>query len=147
MNRKRSESKILFSSIDTAVFIVIVLLLAIVLSDALTTGWHRGGVSVDLAKVRHPTLMPNADKWDAMVIAIMRDGSVYFDSDRSFTDNLPFRIQDRLRDRGVERKIYTKADARAKYGTLKRALDAVHSAGIEEVGLLVEELRPRVTAQ
>jgi biopolymer transport protein ExbD len=142
MSRKRSESKILFSSIDTAVFIVIVLLLTIVLNDALTSGWgHRHGVNVDLAEVRHPTLMPNAEKWDAMVIAIMRDGSVYFGSDCSPIDNLPLKIQDRLRDSGVERKIYIKVDARAKYGTLKRVLDAVHSAGIEKVGFLVRASR------
>jgi biopolymer transport protein TolR len=116
MSRKRSESQILFASIDTAVFIVIVLLLAIVLSDALTSWLHRGGVNVDLVKVHHPTLMPNAEKWDAMVVAIMRDGSVYFGSDRSPIDNLPFKIQDRLRDSSVERKIYMKVDARAKYG-------------------------------
>ena len=71
----------------------------------------------------------------------MFKGTKESSTDRTPIDNLPFKIQDRLRDSGVERKIYMKVDARAKYGTLKLVLDAVHSAGIENVGFLVQVSR------
>jgi len=34
-------------------------------------------VNIDLAKVNDPTAMPDADKEDAVVVAVTRDGKVY----------------------------------------------------------------------
>jgi biopolymer transport protein ExbD len=86
--------------------------------------------------------MPNADRWDALSVAVARDGNVYFGTDKLPPEQWTPWIRDRLRDRSVERKIYLRADARAKYGAVKGVLDAIHSAGIEQVAFLVDERQP-----
>jgi biopolymer transport protein ExbD len=71
------------------------------------------GVSADLPKVLHPVSMPGANREDAMKITILRDGKVYFGSDQTNLADLPTKIQKRLKDREVERKVYVVADMRA----------------------------------
>jgi biopolymer transport protein ExbD len=76
-----------------------------------------------------------------MQVTITRDNKVYFGSDRVSLINLPVKIQDRLKDRDVERKVYVSADMRARWGTVKMVLDQVRSAGILRVAFLVNQRR------
>ncbi len=41
--------------------------------------------------------------------------------------------------------VYFRADARAHYGTVMDAIDAVRTAGVEEVGMLTEQQQPTMT--
>ena len=41
--------------------------------------------------------------------------------------------------------VYFRADARAHYGTVMDAIDAVRTAGVEEVGMLTEQQQPSST--
>ena len=43
---------------------------------------------------------------------------------------------------GSERKVYLKADARAKYANVERAIGLIRQSGIQEVALLAED-RPQ----
>jgi biopolymer transport protein TolR len=99
-------------------------------------------VSAALPKVLHPIPMPGADREDAMMLMITRDGKVYFGSDQINVADLPAKIQDRLKDRDVERKVYVKADMRARWGGVKLAMDGVRSAGIARVAFLANEGPP-----
>jgi biopolymer transport protein ExbD len=104
------------------------------------------GVSADLPKVSHPISMPGALREDAMKVTITRDGKVYFGSDQVNITNLPVKIQDRLKDREVERRVYVVADMRARWGAVKQVLDAIRSAGIIRVAFLADQGRsPIVT--
>src|SRR5580698_7299779 len=62
---------------------------------------------------------------------------VYFGSDRINVINLPAKIQDHLKDREAERKVYIVADMRARWSNVKMVLDGVRSAGILRVAFLV----------
>jgi biopolymer transport protein TolR len=73
-----------------------------------------------------------------MVIAVMRTGDVYFVADRIPPDQLDFKIRKQLA-LGSERKVYSNADARAKYGRVPEVLDAIRSAGVENVGFLATQ--------
>jgi len=42
---------------------------------------------------------------------------------------------------GAERKVYLRADARAKYGDIKATLALIREAGIQDVALIVEQAR------
>jgi biopolymer transport protein ExbD/biopolymer transport protein TolR len=86
--------------------------------------------------------MAGADREDAMVIAVMRDGAVYFGSDKVQPSQLPSKILDRLRDHTVERRVYIRADARVWSRTVKEVLDGVRSAGVERVAFLVDQRGP-----
>ena len=76
-----------------------------------------------------------------MKVAILRDGRVYFGTDRVDAAALQCKIAERLKDRGAERKVYIVADARAKWGAVKVVLDGVRSAGILRVAFLVDQRR------
>jgi biopolymer transport protein TolR len=43
-------------------------------------------VSVDMAKVDNPTAMPDADKEDAIVVAITRDGGVFLGQNKVISE-------------------------------------------------------------
>ncbi|HKV80999.1 MAG TPA: biopolymer transporter ExbD [Candidatus Sulfotelmatobacter sp.] len=132
----------LFSDFNTPQFACVTsLVMFIPLLVLLTwpTPYHHG--SVDLARVHHPVSMPAADREDAMTVVVTRDGKVYFAVEQVNPTDLPQKIADRLKDHSVERKVYIKADMRARWGTVKQVLDAVHAAGLMRVAFLVDQKR------
>lgn len=93
--------------------------------------------SLDVAKVSHPTDLRGALREDALLVAVQRDGNVWFGSSRIEPDYLAMAIRGRLTE-GTERKVYIRADARAKYGTVVAVLQSVRSAGVEDVAFLLD---------
>ncbi len=96
------------------------------------------GISVDMAKVNNPTPMEDADKEDALLVSVMRDGTVYFGADKVTVDSLTGKVKDRLTNK-VNKEVYLKADARAHYGKVVEVVDAVRAAGVDDLGLLTEQ--------
>jgi biopolymer transport protein ExbD len=103
------------------------------------------GVSVDYAKVNNPIPMQDADKEDALLISVMRDGTVYFGSDKIAVDSLTGKVKDRLINR-TNKEVYLKADARAHFGNVVQVVDAVRAAGVDDLGLLTEQKKSTPTA-
>jgi biopolymer transport protein ExbD len=93
---------------------------------------------VDLAKVNNPERMPDAEKEDAMVVSVMRDGTVYFRSDRIPVDQLTQKVKDRLVSQ-QDKRVYVKADARARFGAVVAVVDNVRAAGVDDLGLLTDQ--------
>jgi biopolymer transport protein ExbD len=93
---------------------------------------------VDLAQVNNPERMPDAEKEDAMVVSVMRDGTVYFRSDKIAVDLLTQKVKDRLASQ-QDKRVYVKADARAKFGAVVAVVDNVRSAGVDQLGLLTDQ--------
>ena len=104
------------------------------------TAIPRDGVSADLPKVWHPKPMPGARREDALTVDILRDGMIYFGHGPTKPDDLPAQIRERVRW-GAEKKIYIRADGRARYGTVLEVLDAIHSAGVERIAFLAYQRR------
>jgi len=98
------------------------------------------GVSADLPKVWHPIPMRGANREDALIVSILRDGTIYFGTDKTRPGDLPAQIREGVR-RGAEKKIYFRADARVRYQTVLAVLDAVRSAGVEKIAFLVYQRR------
>jgi biopolymer transport protein TolR len=130
-----------FNNLQFAGVLGMVLFVILLLFMADTAPDQHRAISVDLPKVAHPTPMRGADREDAILVAITRDGQLFFGNDRITTDSLTDRIQEHLKVRGVERKVYIKADMRAKWGGIKEVLDAVRSAGIIRVAFLADQRR------
>jgi biopolymer transport protein ExbD len=55
-------------------------------------------------------------------------------------DQLPNKIRAGIKQ-GSENKIYIRADALCRYGTVKQALDAIRDAGVENVAFLADQRR------
>lgn len=96
------------------------------------------GAGTDLPRVDHPIRMPGADREDALVVAIMRDGHIFFGSGCVTAGELPGKIREGL-SQGAERKVYIRADARARYGTVSAVLDGIRVAGVPRIGILVDQ--------
>jgi|SRR5208282_4788743 len=140
--QKAHRSLKLFSSVDTTAFasILVVLVFVVWIAQAASYNPHHG-VSADLPHASHAVPMPGAARDDAMRVIILRDGKVYFGTDRIGSSDLARRIQDRLKDREVERKIYITADQRVGWGTVRAVLEQVRSAGILRIAFLAEQRR------
>ena len=131
----------LFSDFNTLQFaavtsLVVFIILLVFLVHA--KPFHTGSV-VDLPRVDHPVSMPSANREDAMVVYVLRDGKVYFVAEQVRPADLAEKIADRLRDRSVEKKIYFKVDMRADWRAVKPALNSVRSAGILRVAFPADQ--------
>jgi biopolymer transport protein ExbD/biopolymer transport protein TolR len=133
---KREEGKKVNSNINVTPMVDVMLVLLIIFM--VITPMLQKGVSVDLAKVNSPAAMPDADKEDALIVAVMRDGKLFFGNDRIEADQLTQKIKDRLANR-VDKRVYVRADARAKYGSVVEVVDNVRAAGVDDLGLLTDQ--------
>jgi len=123
---------------DINVTPLIDVLLVLLIIFMVITPMLQKGVSVDLAKVNSPAAMPDADKEDALIVAVMRDGKLFFGNDRIEADQLTQKIKDRIANR-VDKRVYVRADARAKYGSVVDVVDNVRAAGVDDLGLLTDQ--------
>jgi biopolymer transport protein ExbD/biopolymer transport protein TolR len=133
---KRNEGAKVNSDINVTPMVDVMLVLLIIFM--VVTPMLQKGVSVDLAKVNNPEQMQDADKEDALVIAVMRDGKVYFGNDQIAPDQLTGKIKDKLANR-VDKRVYVRADARAKFGSVVEVVDNVRAAGVDDLGLLTDQ--------
>ena len=133
---KRNEGAKVNSDINVTPMVDVMLVLLIIFM--VITPMLQKGVSVDLAKVNSPAPMPDADKEDALIVAVMRDGKVYFGNDQIAPDSLTEKVKDKLANR-VDKRVYVRADARAKYGSVVDVVDNVRAAGVDDLGLLTDQ--------
>src|SRR5580704_8484961 len=133
---KRNEGAKVNSDINVTPMVDVMLVLLIIFM--VITPMLQKGVSVDLAKVNNPESMPDADKEDALIVAIMRDGKVYFGRDQISPDQLTDKIKDRLASR-TDKRVFVRADARAKFGSVVEVVDNVRAAGVDDLGLLTDQ--------
>jgi biopolymer transport protein TolR len=133
---KRNEGAKVNSDINVTPMVDVMLVLLIIFM--VITPMLQKGVSVDLAKVNNPTPMTDADKEDALIVAIMHNGKVFFGNDQVDPDQLTDKIKDRIANR-TDKRVYIRADARAKYGSVVQVVDDVRAAGVDDLGLLTDQ--------
>ena len=133
---KRNEGAKVNSNINVTPMVDVMLVLLIIFM--VVTPMLQKGVSVDMAKTDAPIPMADADKEDALLIAVMRDGTVFFGSDKTPPDQLTNKVKDKLANR-VDKRVFIRADARARYGAVVDVVDNVRAAGVDQVGLLTEQ--------
>jgi len=98
------------------------------------------GVSVDLAKTKNPIAMQAADKSDAIIVAVTRDGKTYLNTTQVPPEDLPPKVKDLLTNR-LDKTVFIKADARARYEKVVDVVDNLRAAGVDNVGLLTEQIQ------
>ena len=138
---KRNEGAKVNSNINVTPMVDVMLVLLIIFM--VITPMLQKGVSVDLAKTDSPIAMQDADKEDALIVAIMRDKTVFFGSEKTPVDQLAGKVKDKLANR-QNKEVFIRADARAPYGAVTEVVDNVRSAGVDQVGLLTEQRKQGV---
>ena len=98
------------------------------------------GVSVNLVKTKNPIAMAAADKDDAVLVSVTRDGKVYLQSKPYTPDDLPAKVKDLLTNK-LDKTCYIKSDMRAKYDLVVKVIDNLRAAGVDQVGLLTEQIK------
>jgi biopolymer transport protein ExbD/biopolymer transport protein TolR len=96
------------------------------------------GVSVTLPKTDNPIPMKAADKSDAIVVAITKDGKVFLNVDQVSADQLAPKVKDLLSGR-TDKTVFVKSDARAKYQAVLDVVQNLQAAGVDQLGLLTEQ--------
>jgi len=129
----RNEGSKVNSNINVTPMVDVMLVLLIIFM--VITPMLQNKVQVDMAKVDNPIPMPDADKEDAIVVAITRDGGVFLGQNKVATSELGGLVRDKLADT-PGKEIFVRADARAQFRGVEDAIDAVRTAGVDEVGLL-----------
>ncbi len=94
--------------------------------------------SVDLASTDNPRDMKDADKDDAIVVAITSDGTIYMGNTRIQKEEITGQVKDRISTR-LDKTVYVKSDSRAKYGRVVEVVDEIRSAGVDQLGLLTQK--------
>jgi len=93
---------------------------------------------VDLAMTNNAHEMKDADKDDAIVVAVTKDGSIYLKNVKTQKENITDQVKDAISNR-LDKTVYVKSDARAKYGDVVAVIDEIRSAGVDQLGLLTEK--------
>jgi biopolymer transport protein ExbD/biopolymer transport protein TolR len=118
-------------------------MLVLLIIFMVVTPMLQKGVSVELAKTKNPLDMKEADRDDAVLVAITRDGKFYLGQDKIELDALAAKVNDLLLTR-LDKKVFVKSDLRAKYGDVVKVVDNIRNAGVDQIGLLTERLDDQV---
>jgi biopolymer transport protein ExbD/biopolymer transport protein TolR len=113
------------------------IMLVLLIIFMVVTPMLQKGKQVDLARTDNAKDMQDADKDDAIVVAVTRDGNIFLGSNRITKEEIMPQVKDRISNR-LEKVVYVKSDARAKYGDVVAVVDEIRSAGVDQVGLLTE---------
>jgi len=100
------------------------------------------GVTVDMAKTHNPIPMQAADKTDAVIVAVQRDGKTYLNTTQTPPDQLTAKVKDLLTNR-LDKEVFVRADQRAKYQIVLDVVQGLQGAGVDQVGLLTEQIQDR----
>jgi biopolymer transport protein ExbD len=113
------------------------IMLVLLIIFMVVTPMLQKGKQVDLVRTDTARDMQDADKDDAIIVAITRDGNIFLGTTQMHKDDLTEQIKDRISNR-LDKTVYVKSDARAKYGDVVAVVDEIRSAGVDQLGLLTE---------
>ncbi|HEY9141699.1 MAG TPA: biopolymer transporter ExbD [Bryobacteraceae bacterium] len=116
---------------------LVLLIIFMVITPMLTHG-----VSVDMVRTQNPIPMQAADKSDAVLIAVTRNGGVFLNNTKVTPDELAPKVKDMLTNR-LDKECFIRADQRAKYQTVLDVVQNLQSAGVDQVGLLTEQIEAK----
>jgi biopolymer transport protein ExbD len=125
------------SDINVTPMVDIMLVLLIIFM--VVTPLLQKGTSVDMAKTKNPREMREADRDDAIIVAVTRDGNIFLHDEKLSKDKLNEKIKDLLQNR-MDKTVYVRSDRRAKYGGVVDVVDIVRASGVDALGLLTARI-------
>ena len=132
----RNEGAKVSSNINVTPMVDVMLVLLIIFM--VITPMLQKGVSVDMAKVNNPTQMPDADKEDAIVVAITRDGDVFFGKDKVSARQVDQQGQGPAREQDRQDRLRA-CRPPCPVQSVVEVVDDVRTAGVDDLGCLPTE--------
>lgn len=114
------------------------IMLVLLIIFMVVTPMLQKSTPVDMARVNNAREMQDADKDDAIIVAVTRDGTIYLKNTKTTKDDITGQVKDLIANR-LDKTVYVKSDARAKYGDVVAVVDEIRSAGVDQLGLLTEQ--------
>ncbi|MDE1163673.1 MAG: biopolymer transporter ExbD [Acidobacteriaceae bacterium] len=136
---KRDEGKKVNSDINVTPMVDIMLVLLIIFM--VITPMVNNKVAVELPKVPEAIVMENANKDDAINVAVTRDGKTFVGGDVVPLDQLGEKVgalMAKKTDASADKTIYFRADMRANYGKVMDTVDALRGAGVSQLALMTD---------
>jgi biopolymer transport protein ExbD/biopolymer transport protein TolR len=118
---------------------LVLLIIFMVITPMLTKG-----AQVTLVKTHNPIKMQEADKEDAVLISVTRDGKVFLSPGNNMIqiDQLSGKVKD-LQQNRTDKTVYIRADARARFSSVTDVIDALRTDGVDQLGLITEEIKDK----
>jgi biopolymer transport protein ExbD/biopolymer transport protein TolR len=137
---QKQKAPAIVSEINVTPMVDVMLVLLIIFM--VITPLLSKGQTVEYAKAKNAIAMKAADAEDAILVAVTRSGETWLmpGNSRVTPDELPGKVSDLLTGR-LDKTVYIKSDARAKYGAVEEVIDFLRGAGVDELGLLTEALQ------
>jgi len=124
------------SDINVTPMVDVMLVLLIIFM--VITPMLQHGTSVNMARAYNTRDMQDADKEDAVLLAVTKDGKIFLQADRIEPNQITTTVKDRIADK-LDKTVYVKSDREAKYGVVVDVVDNVRAAGVDSLGLLTEK--------
>ncbi len=137
MEKKKAPAVVSDINVTPMVDVMLVLLIIFMVITPMLTK----GQTVEMVRTKNPIAMQAADKEDAVLIAVTRNGQVFLSpgNQRVASDELPGKVRDLLTNK-LDKTVYIKSDARAKYEVVMDVVDNLRAAGVDQLGLLTEQI-------
>jgi biopolymer transport protein TolR len=132
---KRDEGKKVNSNINVTPMVDVMLVLLIIFM--VITPMLNNKVDVNLPKAAAAVVMEDANKEDAVVVAVTRDGKTFLGQDRVNLDDIGTKISAKLENK-TEKQVFLRADSRANYGKVMDTIDGIRTAGVSQLGMLTD---------
>lgn len=98
----------------------------------------QNNVTVNMVTSRNAVQMDAANKTDAAIVAITRDGAIYFRKDRIEEKDVTSKIKDNMENK-TDKTVFLRCDVRAKYGEVESVVDDIRNAGVEDLAFLTQQ--------
>lgn len=140
MHKPKAPEIVADINVTPMVDVMLVLLIIFMVITPLLTK----GVTVELVKAKNPIAMKEADKEDAILISIPRNGDIFLSpgNNRVTVEELASKVSDLLTNR-LDKTVYIRSDMRTKYLVVEDVVDALRAAGVDQLGLITERLNPQ----
>jgi biopolymer transport protein ExbD/biopolymer transport protein TolR len=118
---------------------LVLLIIFMVITPMLTKGQQ-----VNMVKTHNDIKMQEADKEDAILIAVTRDGHVFLSPGNSRVEpnELSGKVKDLQQNRS-DKTVYIRADARARFSSVTDVIDNLRTAGVDTLGLITEPIQDK----
>ena len=138
MQKKKAPPVVSDINVTPMVDVMLVLLIIFMVITPMLTK----GQSVDLPRAKAAIAMKAADKEDAILVAITKNGDVFLSpgNTRVKPEDLPGKVKDFLTNK-LDKTVYIKSDQRAKYERVMDVVDNLRAAGVDQLGLLTEQVQ------
>ncbi len=138
MEKKKAQAPVSDINVTPMVDVMLVLLIIFMVITPMLTK----GQTVEKVRTKNPIAMQAADKEDAILIAVTRNGEFFLSpgNSRIRLEDLTGKVRD-LQTNKLDKTVYIQADRRAKYESVEDVVDNLRAAGVDQIGLITEQVQ------